>query len=388
VVPYCPRCGTPLSDHEVAQGYKDADDPSVFVRMRLLDEQDTSFLVWTTTPWTLPANVAIAAGAKVDYVKIERVLHDDHTEKLILAEALLEKVFGEEEVTVLERFKGKDLKSRQYEPLFKFLPLEKPAHRVVLGDFVTTEDGTGLVHIAPAFGADDMAVSNEEDLPVLMTVNPDGCFKEEVTPWAGVFVKEADPKILENLKERGLLFRAGTYTHTYPFCWRCATPLLYYARPTWYVRTSVYKDRLVALNQKINWYPEHIKNGRFGNWLENNVDWALGRERYWGTPLPVWLCEDCGHQHCVGSMAELSSLTGKDQSEMDLHRPHVDQVHFKCQECGGQMQRVPELIDVWFDSGSMPVSQWHYPFENEEQFKQQFPADFICEAVDQTRGWF
>ncbi|MAT44868.1 MAG: isoleucine--tRNA ligase [Anaerolineaceae bacterium] len=388
VVPYCPRCGTPLSDHEVAQGYKDADDPSVFVRMRLLDEPDTSFLVWTTTPWTLPANVAIAAGAKVDYVKVERVLHDDHTEKLILAEALLEKVFGEEEVTILERFKGKDLKGRQYEPLFKFLPLEKPAHRVVLGDFVTTEDGTGLVHIAPAFGADDMAVSNEEDLPVLMTVNPDGCFKEEVTPWAGVFVKEADPKILENLKERGLLFRAGTYTHTYPFCWRCATPLLYYARPTWYVRTSVYKDRLVALNQKINWYPEHIKNGRFGNWLENNVDWALGRERYWGTPLPVWQCEDCGHQHCVGSVAELSTLTGKDQSELDLHRPHVDEVHFKCQECGGQMQRVPELIDVWFDSGSMPVSQWHYPFENEEQFKQQFPADFICEAVDQTRGWF
>ncbi len=388
VVPYCPRCGTPLSDHEVAQGYKDADDPSVFVRMRLLDEPDTAFLVWTTTPWTLPANVAIAAGAKVDYVKIERTLHADHTEKLILAEALLEKVFGEEEVTILERFKGKDLKNRTYEPLFKFLPLEKPAHRVVLGDFVTTEDGTGLVHIAPAFGADDMAVSNEEDLPVLMTVNPDGCFKEEVTPWAGVFVKDADPKILENLKERGLLFRAGTYTHTYPFCWRCSTPLLYYARPTWYVRTSVYKDRLVDLNQKINWYPEHIKNGRFGNWLENNVDWALGRERYWGTPLPVWQCEDCGHQHCVGSVAELSNLTGNDQSELDLHRPHVDEVHFKCQECGGQMQRVPELIDVWFDSGSMPVSQWHYPFENEEQFKQQFPADFICEAVDQTRGWF
>lgn len=388
VVPYCPRCGTPLSDHEVAQGYRDADDPSVYVRMRLLDEPNTAFLVWTTTPWTLPANVAVAAGEEVDYVKVERTLHENHSEKLILAEALLEKVFGEEEVTVLERFKGKDLKGRQYEPLFKFLPLEKPAHRVVVGDFVTTEDGTGLVHIAPAFGADDMAVSNEENLPVLMTVNPDGCFKKEVTPWAGVFVKDADPKILENLEERGLLFRSGTYTHTYPFCWRCSTPLLYYARPTWFVRTSAYKDRLVDLNQKINWYPEHIKNGRFGNWLENNVDWALGRERYWGTPLPVWQCEDCGHQHCVGSVAELSALTGNDQSELDLHRPHVDEVHFKCQECGGPMQRVPELIDVWFDSGSMPVSQWHYPFENQEQFKQQFPADFICEAVDQTRGWF
>ncbi len=388
VVPYCPRCGTPLSDHEVAQGYRDADDPSVYVRMRLLDEPDTAFLVWTTTPWTLPANVAIAAGAKVNYVKIERTMHDDHTEKLILAEALLEKVFGDEEVTVLAHFTGEDLKGRTYEPLFKFLPLEKPAHRVVLGDFVTTEDGTGLVHIAPAFGADDMAVSNAENLPVLMTVDPDGCFKKEVTPWAGVFVKEADPKILENLKERGLLFRSGTYTHTYPFCWRCTTPLLYYARPTWFVRTSAYKEQLVSLNQKINWYPEHIKNGRFGNWLENNVDWALGRERYWGTPLPVWQCQDCGHQHCVGSVAELSALTANDQSELDLHRPYVDDVHFACQVCGGQMQRVPELIDVWFDSGSMPVSQWHYPFENQEQFKQQFPADFICEAVDQTRGWF
>ncbi len=388
VVPYCPRCGTPLSDHEVAQGYDDAEDPSVFVRMRLLDDEDTALLVWTTTPWTLPANVAVAVGPDVDYVKIERTLHDDHTEKLILAEALVEKVFGEEKVTVLERMKGVDLKGKQYDPLFKYMPLEKPAHRIILGDFVTIEDGSGMVHIAPAFGADDMNVAAAENLPVLMTVNPDGKFKEEITPWAGVFVKEADPQIIENLKERGLLFRAGKLVHTYPFCWRCSTPLLYYARPTWYIRTSRYKDNMVALNQKINWYPEHIKNGRFGNWLENNVDWALGRERYWGTPLPVWMCEECGHQHCVGSVAELSELTGKDQTELDLHRPHVDNIHFACQECGKQMNRVPELIDVWFDSGSMPVSQWHYPFENVEQFKQQFPADFICEAVDQTRGWF
>ncbi len=387
-MPYCPRCGTPLSDHEVAQGYDDAEDPSVFVRMRLLDEKDTSFLVWTTTPWTLPANVAIAAGADLDYVKVERILHDDHTEKLILAEALLEKVFGDEPVKIVERFKGKDLAGKKYEPLFKFLPLEKPAHYVVLGDFVTIEDGSGLVHIAPAFGADDMNVAKEKGLPLLMTVKPDGTFIPEVEPWAGIFVKDADPGITDNLRERGLLFREGKITHTYPFCWRCSSPLLYYARPTWYVRTSVYKERMVELNEKINWYPNHIKNGRFGNWLENNVDWALGRERFWGTPLPVWQCTACDNQICVGSIAELSERSGKDLSDLDLHRPSVDEVVLTCPDCGGIMKRVPELIDVWFDSGSMPVSQWHYPFENVEKFKQQFPADFICEAVDQTRGWF
>lgn len=388
VVPYCPRCGTPLSDHEVAQGYDDAEDPSVFVRMRLLDEEDTSFLVWTTTPWTLPANVAIAAGADVDYVTVERVLHDDHKEKIILASALLEKVFGDEPYTVIKIFKGSELEGRQYEPLFKFLPLEKPAYRVVLGEFVTTEDGSGLVHIAPAFGADDMNVSIEHNLPVLQTVASDGTFFEEVKPWAGVFVKEADAGIIMDLKERGLLFRSGTIVHTYPFCWRCDTPLLYYARPTWYIRTSAFKKRLVELNEKINWYPAHIKNGRFGNWLENNVDWALGRERFWGTALPVWRCEDCNHQLCVGSVAELSQLAGQNLENLDLHRPYVDNISFSCPECDGKMNRVPELIDVWFDSGSMPVSQWHYPFENQDKFHQQFPADFICEAVDQTRGWF
>ena len=388
VVPYCPRCGTPLSDHEVAQGYDDAEDPSIFVRMRLLDEKDTSFLVWTTTPWTLPANVAIAAGADLDYVKVERILHNDHTEKLILAEALLEKVFGGEQVKIVERYKGKDLAGKKYEPLFKFLPLEKPAHYVVLGDFVTIEDGSGLVHIAPAFGADDMNVAKEKGLPLMMTVKPDGTFIPEVEPWAGIFVKDADPGITKNLLERGLLFREGKITHTYPFCWRCSSPLLYYARPTWYVRTSVYKERMVELNEKINWYPGHIKNGRFGNWLENNVDWALGRERFWGTPLPVWQCTSCDNQICVGSIAELTERSGKDLSDLDLHRPSVDEVILTCPECGGSMKRVPELIDVWFDSGSMPVSQWHYPFENVEKFKQQFPADFICEAVDQTRGWF
>jgi isoleucyl-tRNA synthetase len=388
VVPYCPRCGTPLSDHEVAQGYEDATDPSVFVRFPLMDDPGTSLLVWTTTPWTLPANVAVAAGEDVDYVKVERALAEGGTENLILAQALLDKVFRGEEFKVLETFKGKKLKGTRYQPLFTFLPPEKPAHYVVLGDFVTISDGTGLVHIAPAFGADDMRVAMECDLPVIMTVAPDGTFIPEVTPWRGVFVKDADESIKTDLNNRGLLFRAEAYTHTYPFCWRCHTPLLYYAREAWYIRTSQFKQRLVDLNQTINWVPDHIKDGRFGNWLSNNIDWALSRERYWGTPLPVWECADCKHQHCIGSLAELSQLTGHDLSETDLHRPHVDTIHFACQKCGGKMTRVPELIDVWFDSGSMPYAQWHYPFENQEMFKQQFPADYICEAVDQTRGWF
>jgi isoleucyl-tRNA synthetase len=388
VVPYCPRCGTPLSDHEVAQGYDDATDPSVFVRLPLVDEPGTSLLVWTTTPWTLPSNVAVAAGEDVEYVKVERALEEGGTEKLILAQALLEKVFRGEEVKVLETFKGKKLKGVRYQPLFTFLPPEKAAHYVIFGDFVTTEDGTGLVHIAPAFGADDMRVAMEHDLPVIMTVAPDGTFIPEVTPWRGQFVKDADPFITQDLLNRGLLYRAETYTHTYPFCWRCKTPLLYYAREAWYIRTSQYKNMMVDLNQTINWVPEHIKDGRFGNWLNNNIDWALSRERYWGTPLPVWECESCKHQHCIGSIAELSQLTGRDQSNLDMHRPHVDNVHFACQECGGKMTRVPELIDVWFDSGAMPVAQWHYPFENKDKFESQFPADYICEAVDQTRGWF
>jgi isoleucyl-tRNA synthetase len=288
----------------------------------------------------------------------------------------------------MNRFKGKRLQGLRYQPLFTFLPAEKKAHYVVLGEFVTTEDGTGLVHIAPAFGADDMQVALEHDLPILNTVAQDGTFISQVNPWAGIFVKDADPQITQNLRNRGLLFREGTYLHTYPFCWRCDTPLLYYARPTWYIRTSQYKERMVKLNEEINWYPEHIRKGRFGNWLENNVDWALGRERYWGTPLPVWQCETCHQQECIGSIAELSERAGRNLANANLHRPDVDKIHFACSACGGNMRRVPELIDVWFDSGSMPVSQWHYPFENVEAFKNQFPADFICEAVDQTRGWF
>jgi isoleucyl-tRNA synthetase len=388
VVPYCPRCGTPLSDHEVALGYDEAVDPSVFVRLPLMDEPGTSLLVWTTTPWTLPANVAVAAGEDVDYVKVKHALAEGGAEHLILAQALLEKVFRGEEYEVVETFKGKKLKGTKYKPLFTFLPPEKPAYYVVLADFVTTEDGTGLVHMAPAYGADDMKVGLEHDLPIIMTVAPDGTFIPEVTPWRGVFVKDADESIKTDLDNRGLLFRAEAYTHTYPFCWRCHTPLLYYAREAWYIRTSQFKDRLVALNQTIKWVPDHIKDGRFGNWLSNNIDWALSRERYWGTPLPVWECVDCRHQHCIGSVSELQQLTGRDLSQLDMHRPHVDNIYFACQECGGKMKRVNELIDVWFDSGSMPYAQWHYPFENKEIFDQQFPADYICEAVDQTRGWF
>ena len=400
VVPYCPRCGTPLSDHEVALGYEEAEDPSVFVRLPLVDEPGTSLLVWTTTPWTLPGNVAVAAHPDVEYVTVERQLPEEGLpgkgpgkERLILARPLLEKVFGEEAlaegtVRIVDSYKGKKLKGKRYHPLYTFLTPDKPAYYVVLEDYVTTEDGTGLVHTAPAFGAEDMSAALEYDLPVLMTVNEDGTFIPEVRPWSGVFVKEADPSITRDLEARGLLFRAGTITHTYPFCWRCSTPLLYYARGTWYIRTSQFKERLVALNEGINWVPEHIKQGRFGNWLENNIDWALGRERYWGTPLPVWECPDCHHQEAVGSVAELSEKAGRDLSGLDLHRPYVDEVHYPCPECGGKMERVPELIDVWFDSGSMPVAQWHYPFENQEIFQKQFPADFICEAVDQTRGWF
>jgi isoleucyl-tRNA synthetase len=384
IVPYCPRCGTPLSDHEVALGYDEAVDPSVFVRFPLVDKPDTSLLVWTTTPWTLPANVAVAAHPDVDYVTVER----ENKEKIILAKNLVEKVFRDEQVKVVDSFKGKKLKGMKYKPLFTFVPLDKPAHYIVLGDFVTTEDGTGLVHQAPAFGAEDMEMAKQNDLPVLLTVQPDGTFIPEITPWRGIFVKDADPQIIKDLDTRGLLFRSEKYTHTYPFCWRCSTPLLYYARESWYIRTSAKKDRLVSLNKTINWVPEHIKNGRFGNWLENNIDWSLSRERYWGTPLPVWECEGCKHRECVGSVKELSEKAGKDLTELDLHRPYVDEVSWKCEKCSGKMNRVKDLIDVWFDSGSMPYAQWHYPFENKEKFEAQYPADYICEAVDQTRGWF
>jgi len=387
VVPYCPRCGTPLSDHEVALGYEDVTEPSVFVRMPLVERKDTSLLVWTTTPWTLPGNVAVAVHPDVDYVTIERQ-HDGASEKLIVAKDLVQKIFKDEEVKVLDTFKGKKLKGAKYHPLFTFMPPDKPAHFVVLGDFVTTEDGSGLVHMAPAFGAEDMEMATQHNLPVLMTVLPDGTFVQDVTPWRGMFIKSADPLIVDDLRARGLLFRIEDYSHTYPFCWRCHTPLMYYARDSWYIRTSRFKDRLVELNNTINWVPQHVREGRFGNWLSNNIDWSLSRERYWGTPLPIWECEQDKHRECVGSIAELTGKVGREMPDLDLHRPYIDEITYACPQCGGTMRRVKDLIDVWFDSGAMPFAQWHYPFENKDKFESQFPADYICEAVDQTRGWF
>ncbi|MFQ5855077.1 MAG: isoleucine--tRNA ligase [Anaerolineae bacterium] len=384
VVPYCPRCGTPLSDHEVALGYRQTDDPSIYVRFPLRDEPDTYFLVWTTTPWTLPGNVALAVGPDLDYAIVRQ-----NGERLILARDLVEEVIhGDYEITHV--VKGTEMLEIRlhYLPLFTFLPTDKDAYYVVAGDFVSTKEGTGIVHIAPAFGAEDMEMGQQYDLPVFQTVNERGEFIDAVTPWRGLFVKQADPHITEELKNRDLLYDSGTYTHTYPFCWRCDSPLLYYARPTWYIETTRVKDRLLANNQKINWVPDHIRDGRFGNWLENNVDWALGRERYWGTPLPVWVCDRCSDKVCIGSVQELEEGAGRPLDDLDLHRPYIDEVVLNCQACGGKMHRVPELIDVWFDSGAMPVAQWHYPFENKELFEEQFPANFICEAVDQTRGWF
>ncbi len=394
VVPYCARCGTPLSSHEVNLGYRDdTPDPSIFVRFKVKDTENTYFLVWTTTPWTLPGNVALAVGEDVDYVKVEGENEAGETEHLILAYALLdyalEKKRGSYEI--VEQMKGVDLVGMRYEPLYTFLPTDKDYAYVVDADFVSIEEGTGIVHMAPAFGAEDLVVGQEYDLPVLMTVNPQGAFIDQVTPWAGMWVKDADSLIIEELESRGLMFRSGTYYHTYPFCWRCGMPLLYYARRTWYIRTTERRENLVNLNKTINWVPEHVRDGRFGKWLEGNVDWALGRERYWGTPLPVWQCDnaECGHQHCIGGVDELGELSGEDQSGLDLHRPFVDEITWPCRECGkGTMRRVPELIDVWFDSGSMPVAQWGYPYYNQDMFKEQFPADYICEAVDQTRGWF
>jgi isoleucyl-tRNA synthetase len=408
VVPYCPRCGTPLSSHELALGYQEGTkDPSVYVKFPVREQPGTYFLVWTTTPWTLPANVAVAVGKDIDYVLVQ---HDD--DKLWLAEARLQAVFGDhlEHTQVLRRVKGRELLGQHYQPLYTFMPVTQDYCYVIPGDFVSTEDGTGIVHIAPAFGADDLTAGQQNNLPTLMTVDPQGRFIDAVAPWRGIFVKEADPLIQRELTDRGLMFRQGVIEHTYPFCWRCDTPLLYYARTTWYIRTTAFKDRLLANNNKINWVPDYIKEGRFGNWLENNIDWGLARERYWGTPLPFWVCDnpECHHQECIGSVDELSAKTGRqfmqprylfqqmgewpdptqDGEALDLHRPAVDELTWACPECGGTMHRIPEVADAWFDSGSMPVAQWHYPFENKELFSEQFPADFICEAIDQTRGWF
>ena len=379
VVPYCPRCGTALSSHEVAQGYKDVVDPSVYVRFPLTGEEGTSLLGWTTTPWTLLSNAALAVHPEVDYVRAQV-----DGETLIVAAPLAERVLGEG-VQTGGAVKGSELEGISYEPPFPYISdYGERGHTVLPADFVTTEDGTGVVHTAVAFGEDDFQLGERHGLKLQNPVKPDGAFDERMGPFAGRPVKEADRDIVEALRESGRLLRAEEYEHSYPHCWRCETPLIYYAKSAWYVRTTAVKEELLASNEAVRWYPEHIKHGRFGNWLENNVDWALSRERYWGTPLPVWRSQDGQEVVCVGSVSELREL-GAEVPE-DLHRPYVDEVTFE--QNGKTMRRVPDLIDVWWDSGCMPFAQWHAPFENQDRFEERFPADYICEALDQTRGWF
>jgi isoleucyl-tRNA synthetase len=379
IQPYCPRCETPLSSHEVSLGYEDVKDPSVYVKMKVRGEEQTYFLVWTTTPWTLISNVALAVHPAIDYVRVQY-----KNETWILAESRLAVLEGE--FTVLEKFKGAHLAGKEYERIFNYHPVKEKAFYVVTADFVTTEDGTGIVHIAPAYGEDDYQVSKRFGLPTIHPVNKSGEFEFEVTDFAGKFVKDADPEIIWNMRERGILYRKETVTHSYPHCWRCRTPLLYYARESWYIATTKYAQRMVELNKQVKWYPPEVGEGRFGNWLEENKDWSLSRDRFWGTPLPIWVCERCGGHKCIGSIEEYRR--GKNIKEpLDLHKPHVDAVTFDC-SCGGEMRRTPELIDVWYDSGAMQFAQWHYPFENKDNFSSQHPADFICEGIDQTRGWF
>ncbi len=379
IVPYCPRCGTPLSSHEVAQGYKDVKERSAVVRFKVKDE-DAYILAWTTTPWTLPSNVALCVNPDENYVKVKK---GEYT--YYMAEALVGKIL-EEDYEILETYKGKDLEYKEYEPLFPFVKLNKKAYYVTCDTYVTLTDGTGVVHIAPAFGEDDSNVGRKYDLPFLQLVDGKGEMTAE-TPWAGVFCKKADPMVLEDLDKRGLLFSAPKFEHSYPHCWRCDTPLIYYARESWFIKMTAVKDDLIRNNNTVNWIPESIGKGRFGDWLENVQDWGLSRNRYWGTPLNIWECE-CGHQHAIGSIAELKEMSDNCPDDIELHRPYIDAVTIKCPKCGKPMHRVPEVIDCWFDSGSMPFAQHHYPFENEDLFKAQFPADFISEAVDQTRGWF
>ena len=382
IVPYCPRCGTPLSSHEVAQGYKDVKERSAVVRFKVKGE-DAYILAWTTTPWTLPSNVALCVNPDEDYVKVTSKGYTYY-----MAAALVDTVLGEG-AEVLEHYQGKDLEFKEYEPLFPYAEKRignKKAYYVVCDTYVTLTDGTGVVHIAPAFGEDDSKVGHRYDLPFVQLVNEKGEMTEE-TPWAGTFCKKADMAVLQALEDKDLLFDAPLFEHSYPHCWRCDTPLIYYARETWFIRMTAVKEDLIRNNNTINWIPESIGKGRFGDWLENVQDWGLSRNRYWGTPLPVWQCE-CGHQDCIGSIEELKEKADNCPDDIELHRPYIDAVTIKCPKCGKEMHRVSEVIDCWFDSGSMPFAQHHYPFENKETFEKQFPAQFISEAVDQTRGWF
>ncbi len=382
IVPYCPRCGTALSSHEVAQGYKDVKEVSAIAKFKIKGKENEYFLAWTTTPWTLPSNVALCVNAAEDYAKVKH-----GGEIYILADALKESVLSEREFEVIETVKGSALEHIEYEPLFDFASPDKKAFFVTCDSYVTLTDGTGIVHIAPAFGEDDAKVGKNYDLPFVQLVDEQGKFVESVTPWKGMFVKDADKLVIEALKESGKLFAALPFEHSYPFCWRCDTPLLYYARDTWFIKMTEVRDRLVANNETVNWMPDNIKHGRFGNFLENVIDWGLSRERYWGTPLPIWECE-CGHRHTVGSIKELKEMSGNCPEDIELHKPYIDNVFLNCPKCGGKMRRVSEVIDCWFDSGSMPFAQLHYPFENKEEFERNFPANFISEAIDQTRGWF
>ena len=393
IVPYCPRCGTPLSSHEVAQGYKAVKERSAIVRFKVKGE-DAYFLAWTTTPWTLPSNVALCVNPEETYLKVKAA--DGYT--YYIAKALADKVLGglaeegKAAYEVLETYVGKDLEYKEYEPLYKCAgdaaeKQKKKAHFVTCDDYVTMTDGTGIVHIAPAFGEDDSRIGRNYELPFVQFVDGKGDLTAE-TPYAGKFVKDADPLVLKDLDAEGKLFDAPKFEHDYPFCWRCDTPLIYYARESWFIKMTAVKDDLVRNNKTINWIPASIGEGRFGNWLENIQDWGVSRNRYWGTPLNIWECE-CGHQHSIGSREELYKMSGNEKAKtVEFHRPYIDEITITCPECGRQMKRVPEVIDCWFDSGAMPFAQHHYPFENKELFEQQFPANFISEAVDQTRGWF
>ncbi len=380
VTPYCPRCGTTLSSHEVAQGYREVEDPSIFVRFKIKGK-DEYFLAWTTTPWTLISNVALAVHPEEDYVKINY-----NGNIFILAKKRADVLL--KNYDIIDEFKGEELEGIEYEPLYNYVKPDKKCWYVVTADFVTMDEGTGIVHIAPAFGEDDYEVGKKYDLPMIQPVDLQGRFTSVVKKWAGMFVKDADESIIEDLKQRGLLEGYQKYKHQYPFCWRCDTPLLYYAIESWFIGMSKLRDNLVKNNEKINWHPEYIKHGRFGEFIKEARDWALSRKRYWGTPLPIWKCEKCGHEVCIGSVEELKSMAIEMPEKLDLHRPYVDKIKLRCPRCNGEMKRVEEVIDAWYDSGSAPFAQWHYPFENEEKFKESFPADFICEAIDQTRGWF